>query len=68
MFCCVEKFNQSIGNWDVSSVTDMTEIFNNAKSFNQDISSWNISSKTAIDKMYYDCPIKAKYKAKKKKL
>ena len=33
-------FNQPIGNWDVSSVTDMGSMFYNATSFNQNLSSW----------------------------
>jgi hypothetical protein len=32
-------FNQSIGNWDVSKVTNMQQMFTGAKDFNQDISS-----------------------------
>ena len=30
MFSNTENFNQPIGNWDVSSVTDMSYMFNDA--------------------------------------
>jgi hypothetical protein len=33
------SFNQPIGDWDVSEVIDMTEMFSLSK-FNQDISNW----------------------------
>jgi surface protein len=39
-------FNQPIGSWDVSSVTDMSFMFRNAFAFNQDIGSWDISNVT----------------------
>ena len=39
-------FNQSIGNWNVSSVTDMYLMFKDATSFNQDLSSWSVDGVT----------------------
>jgi len=34
MFYNAEKFNRPIGDWDVSSVTNMGGMFNNAMRFN----------------------------------
>jgi hypothetical protein len=33
----------SIGDWNVSNVTDMSGMFRNAESFNQDLSGWCVS-------------------------
>ena len=38
-------FNQDIGSWNVSNVTDMTAMFGNS-SFNQDLSLWNVDKVT----------------------
>jgi surface protein len=53
MFNNTALFNQDISNWDVSSVTNMNSMFNNASSFkNTDISSWNFSSLTSATNMF----------------
>jgi surface protein len=55
-------FNQNIGSWDVSGVTDMTSMFNTALRFNQDISGWNTGNVQGMSTMFnnaqdFDQPI-----------
>ena len=40
------SFNQPIGNWDVSNVTDMNGMFDDADAFNQPIGDWDVSNVT----------------------
>ena len=47
-------FNKYIGDWDVSKVTAMGNMFLSNTSFNQDISKWNMSSVTSMDAMFYN--------------
>ena len=43
----------SMNSWDVSSVTNMQQMFSDATSFNQDIGSWDVSSVTNAYAMFY---------------
>ena len=45
-------FNGDISNWDVSNVTDMSDMFNGASSFNQDIGNWDVSNVTDMSGMF----------------
>ena len=54
--CDTPDFNQAIGNWDVSNVTNMNRMFNaecGLYSFNQDLSNWDVSSVTDMSGMFY---------------
>jgi surface protein len=41
-----------ISTWDVSTVTDMAELFRSKETFNADISGWDVSSVTNMDYMF----------------
>jgi surface protein len=47
------KDYEGIENWDVSKVTDMSFMFNKAKSFNEDISNWDVSNVTDMEWMFF---------------
>ncbi|MFT4244519.1 MAG: BspA family leucine-rich repeat surface protein [Candidatus Woesearchaeota archaeon] len=46
------NFNDDIGYWNVSSVTNMSSMFEGATSFNVDLSSWDVSSVTDMSSMF----------------
>ena len=46
-------FNGDLSAWDVSSVTDMNEMFKTMLNFNGDLSSWDVSSVTNMNQMFY---------------
>ena len=52
MFHYAVNFNRYIGDWNVSSVTDMQSMFRGAKKFNQDIGHWNVSAVLDMNGMF----------------
>ena len=46
MFNGARTFNQPIGDWDVSKVTNMGAMFKGASTFNQPIGYWDVSKVT----------------------
>jgi surface protein len=52
MFAQCKTFNQNIGGWNVSNVTNMRAMFSDAGSFIQDIGNWDVSNITPISFMF----------------
>ncbi len=46
--------NASINNWNTSSVTDMSNLFQGTTIFNQNIGSWNTTNVTRMDGMFFN--------------
>ena len=52
MFRDAAAFNQNIGGWDVSAVSNMGSMFHNAVAFNQDITGWTTTALTDSSNMF----------------
>ncbi len=52
MFESAIAFNQPIGNWNTTAVTNMGSMFWGASAFNQPIGNWNISAVTNMGAMF----------------
>ena len=52
LFSAATTFNQDIGGWDVSAVTDMAYMFYRAAAFNQNIGGWDVSQVTDMRAMF----------------
>ena len=52
MFNNAFAFNQPIGSWNTSNVTNMSGMFNNASIFNQPLNGWNTSKVTTMASMF----------------
>ena len=57
----LSAFNQPIGDWDVSSVTEMSSMFRSASSFNQPIGDWDTSNVTDMTGMFAASPFQSTY-------
>ncbi len=52
MFDMAKSFNQSVGTWNVSAVTNMREMFVRASAFNQPLNDWNVSNVQNMREMF----------------
>lgn len=54
MFSACGMFNQQLY-WNVSNVTSMVSMFDNALKFNQNLNNWNVSNVTNMKNMFFEC-------------
>jgi surface protein len=48
----LDTFNQNLNSWDVSAVTNMSQMFRGRHSFNQSLNSWDTSAVTDMSSMF----------------
>ena len=49
------SFNGILENWDVSSVTNMNQMFSGCEKFNQPLNKWDVSSVISMKEMFKGC-------------
>ncbi|PZW43909.1 surface protein, partial [Mesonia algae] len=54
MFAKCSNFDQSLNNWDVSTITNMEGMFKEATSFNQPLNNWDVSNVTDMEAMFLE--------------
>ncbi len=52
MFYCCQSFNQSLSNWDASSVEEFHGMFGGALAFNQPLVTWKVKNATNMRQMF----------------
>ena len=61
MFDSAKAFNQPIGQWDVSQVTNMSSMFHGAGAFNQPIEQWDVAQVTEMSFMFYKAKLSTRH-------
>ncbi len=51
----IESEYGKIEDWDVSNITDMSELFSGEEDFNEKIGNWNVSNVNTMSKMFKNC-------------
>jgi len=54
-YCNGDRTKQPIGDWDVSHITNMSNLFKNCYDFNEPLDQWNVSNVTTMDGMFFNC-------------
>jgi surface protein len=50
-----DRINGYIHRWDVSHITDMSNLFSDIPTFNEPITNWDVSNVTSMANMFYGC-------------
>ena len=55
IFNNINNINFDVSGWDVSNVTNMSEMFNSCYNFDCDLSKWNVSNVKNMSNMFNQC-------------